>query len=400
MPIEIRMPRPAPDIDEADLIAWLVEPGAEIALGDPILEIETEKSTLEIESPCAGQLQEILVPPGSLSVPVGTLLGLIEPSETDTERPADPAATTLTPVSPPTTPTTPTTPTPVTPVAPPTSATQATPPAPPPPATEPAPPSQETRGSGEPTPPSTALARRLAKRAGIALGSIQGSGFHGRVTREDVERSPLSPNAPAGTFSPSLRLEADCQVDALMEILAHLEQDPGGSAIPLEVALLRATALGIRETPEIRRKPVGTGDATDPAPVDIALSTHPAAEESRGLRGVDRKGFAALSAEWTAPGSAEQADMHPENSPPEFALAHMGVEGVDRYWPPVEPGTLVSVGTALPRPQPVLRGEAVGAGYVLSLTLCADARAIDPPGAARLLARIRRLIEQPLEMTL
>jgi pyruvate dehydrogenase E2 component (dihydrolipoamide acetyltransferase) len=361
MPIEIRMPRPAPDIDEADLIAWLVEPGAEIALGDPILEIETEKSTLEIESPCAGQLLEILVPPGSLGVPVDTLLGLIEPSQTDTEpapdRSADPAASTLTPA------------------------------APPPPATEPA-------------PPSTALARRLAKRAGIALGSIQGSGFHGRVTREDVERSPLSPNAPAGTFSPSLRLEADCQVDALMEILAHLEQDPGGSAIPLEVALLRATALGIRETPEIRRNPVGAGDATEPAPVDIALSTHPAAEEPRGLRGVDRKGFAALSAEWTATGSAEQADMHPENGPPEFALAHMGLEGVDRYWPPVEPGTLVSVGTALPRPQPVLRGEAVGAGYVLSLTLCADARAIDPPGAARLLARIRRLIEQPLEMAL
>ena len=92
MPIEIRMPRPAPEIEEADLVAWLVEPGAEIALGDPILEIETEKSTLEIESPCAGQLQEILVPPGSLGVPVGTLLGLIEPSETDTERPAELAA--------------------------------------------------------------------------------------------------------------------------------------------------------------------------------------------------------------------------------------------------------------------------------------------------------------------
>ncbi len=398
MPIEIRMPRPAPDIDEADLIAWLVEPGAEIALGDPILEIETEKSTLEIESPCAGRLQEILVPPGSLGVPVDTLLGLIEPSQTDTEpapdRPADPAAT---PAAPPST---------LTPAAPPSTLTPATPPStltpatPPPPGTEPAPPSQETRVSGEPTPPSTALARRLAKRAGIALGSVQGSGFHGRITREDIERSPLSPNAPTGTFPPSLRLEADCQVDALMEILAHLEQDPGGSAIPLEVALLRATALGIRETPEIRRKPVGAGDATDPAPVDIALSTHPAAEESRGLRGVDRKGFAALSAEWTAPESAEQADMHGENSPPEFALAHMGVEGVDRYWPPLEPGTLVSVGTARPRPQPVLRGEAVGAGYVLSLTLCADARAIDPPGAARLLTRIRRLIEQPLEMAL
>ena len=83
MPIEIRMPRPAPEIEEADLIAWLVEPGAEIALGDPILEIETEKSTLEIESPCAGQLQEILVPPGSLSVPVGTLLGLAASKRTD-----------------------------------------------------------------------------------------------------------------------------------------------------------------------------------------------------------------------------------------------------------------------------------------------------------------------------
>ena len=36
MPIEIRMPRPAPEIEEADLVAWLVEPGAEIALGDHV----------------------------------------------------------------------------------------------------------------------------------------------------------------------------------------------------------------------------------------------------------------------------------------------------------------------------------------------------------------------------
>lgn len=377
MPIEIRMPRPAPEIDEADLIAWLVEPGDEIALGDPILEIETEKSTVEVETPCAGQLQEIIVPAGSLGVPVDTLLGLIEPSETDTDTEASPEHT---------------------------PAPAPARPDPPPRATEPAPPIQESRVSDDSTPPSTppstALARRLAKRAGIALGSVQGSGFHGRITRVDIEKSPLSPDAPAGTFSPSLRLEADCQVDALMEILAHLEQDPGGSAIPLEVALLRATALGIRETPEIRRNPVVAGDANDPAPVDIALSTHPAAEEPRSLRGVDRKGFAALATEWAAPGSAEQADMNAENRPPEFALVHMGVEGVDRYWPPLEPGTLVSVGTAGPRPQPVLRGEAVGAGYVLSLTLCADARAIDPPEAARLLARIRRLIEQPLEMAL
>ena len=46
MAIEIRMPEIAADVEHADLLAWLVEPGERVSRGDPILEIETDKSTV------------------------------------------------------------------------------------------------------------------------------------------------------------------------------------------------------------------------------------------------------------------------------------------------------------------------------------------------------------------
>ena len=85
--IEIRMPAPAPDIEEVDVIAWLIEPGARVERGDPILEVETEKSTLEVEAPASGTLAEIVVPGGASGIAVGALLGRIEATASETPTP-------------------------------------------------------------------------------------------------------------------------------------------------------------------------------------------------------------------------------------------------------------------------------------------------------------------------
>ena len=77
------MPEIAADVDHADLLAWLVEPGEPVNLGDPILEIETDKATVEIEAPASGILAEIRVPAGSVDVAAGAVLGLIEESVRD-----------------------------------------------------------------------------------------------------------------------------------------------------------------------------------------------------------------------------------------------------------------------------------------------------------------------------
>jgi len=374
MHVEIRMPQPAPDVDAVDLIDWLVELGAEIALGEPIIEIETEKSTLEVEAPATGILSEISVASGSLGVPVGTVLGQIEAREQDSAPGSDPNPSAE--------------PHPV-PTPPPVSPN-------PSPAASPAPP-LGSDASAPPVPPSTALARRLAERAGIEIGGVRGSGSHGRVTRADIERKIPAPTTDA--LETHLRLEADCQASALLGILADIEKNSGGTQIPLEVVILRATALALRNAPESSE--VSEAEALSRASVDIALFKAETPGYGRQVREVDRKGLAALSAELEAPfaGSAEASDgSDPKTS--EFVVVHIDTPGVNRHWPIPLPGAHVTVGTTAPRREPVVRAESVGVGDVLTLTLSADPNEVEAAEASRLLAAIRRFIEHPLEMAL
>ena len=81
MATEIRMPEFAADMTEADLLSWLVKPGDQVEAGELIAEIETEKSTVEFESPVSGRLLEIRVPEGTNGVQVGTVLALVEESD-------------------------------------------------------------------------------------------------------------------------------------------------------------------------------------------------------------------------------------------------------------------------------------------------------------------------------
>jgi pyruvate dehydrogenase E2 component (dihydrolipoamide acetyltransferase) len=58
---DIPMPRIGEDEDEYTIVAWLKRPGDEIAAGEAIAEAMTEKANVEVESPVAGVLEEILV---------------------------------------------------------------------------------------------------------------------------------------------------------------------------------------------------------------------------------------------------------------------------------------------------------------------------------------------------
>ncbi len=77
MPTEIRMPALSPAMEEGTLARWLVSEGEEVAEGDVIAEIETDKATLEFEAAAAGRLGKILVPEGTRSVKVDTPIALL-----------------------------------------------------------------------------------------------------------------------------------------------------------------------------------------------------------------------------------------------------------------------------------------------------------------------------------
>jgi pyruvate dehydrogenase E2 component (dihydrolipoamide acetyltransferase) len=74
---EILIPKLGMDTTEAEIKTWLVKVGDRVAAGAPLLEVETEKADVTIESEVAGIVCEISAAAGQV-VPVGTVVGLVD----------------------------------------------------------------------------------------------------------------------------------------------------------------------------------------------------------------------------------------------------------------------------------------------------------------------------------
>jgi 2-oxoglutarate dehydrogenase E2 component (dihydrolipoamide succinyltransferase)/2-oxoisovalerate dehydrogenase E2 component (dihydrolipoyl transacylase) len=80
---DIIMPQLGESIAEGTIIQWMIPPGGRIEKDQPLLEVETDKVSLEIPSPATGVLSEVLVQAGQ-TVPIGTLLGRLESEQPST----------------------------------------------------------------------------------------------------------------------------------------------------------------------------------------------------------------------------------------------------------------------------------------------------------------------------
>ena len=76
MAYEFKLPDLGEGLTEGEIVRWLVAEGDEIAEDDPLVEVQTDKATVEIPSPAAGKVARILVAEGEV-VPVGTVLVVI-----------------------------------------------------------------------------------------------------------------------------------------------------------------------------------------------------------------------------------------------------------------------------------------------------------------------------------
>src|SRR3954462_7369494 len=90
-----RLPDAGEGLTEAEIVTWRVKPGDTVAINDPIVEIETAKSLVELPSPFAGVVTELLVPEG-VTVDVGTPIIAVD---TDPGGAATPAAAPVAPVA-------------------------------------------------------------------------------------------------------------------------------------------------------------------------------------------------------------------------------------------------------------------------------------------------------------
>jgi pyruvate dehydrogenase E2 component (dihydrolipoyllysine-residue acetyltransferase) len=200
--IDVLMPQMGESIAEGTLSKWLKKLGDTVKRDEPLFEISTDKVDAEIPAPTAGTLVEIKVQEGQ-TVPVQTLVAVLDTEQGAAVAAPAPAAV---PAAPKTAPAPAQKPAAVAPASP-VATTAAAPPVPRPSSPVPAASPVPSKGDGTETAEerlrrrSTPLVRKIATEHQLDISQIPGTGFAGRVTKQDIlgfiERAPAAPTPTA-----------------------------------------------------------------------------------------------------------------------------------------------------------------------------------------------------------
>jgi pyruvate dehydrogenase E2 component (dihydrolipoamide acetyltransferase) len=373
MSIEFRMPALGADMEYGTLLEWKVAPGALVQRGDVVAVVETDKGAIDVEIFDAGRVEALLVEPGT-RVAVGAVLARLAGA------PGGAAA------------------------APPSAG------GPEAPAPEPAPP-PAARERVSPA------ARAHAKKLGVDLAAVAGSGPNGAITFADVERAAAgaqaAPRAGGGGMRAVIAAAMARSKREIPHYYASMSVDWTAARAWLEahnasvavtqrilpvVPLLRAVALAAAQSEGFNgwyvdgafqpSRGVHLGVATSlrggglVTPAILDAQDKPLVELMRALHDVvDRARSGRLRASELAAGT--------------LTVSSLGEEGVDALLPIIYPPQVAIVGAGSLSERPAVVAGRVEARAMLTLTLAADHRVSDGRAGARFLARVRDLLQDP-----
>jgi pyruvate dehydrogenase E2 component (dihydrolipoamide acetyltransferase) len=453
---EVVMPRLSDSMEEGTVLQWLKQVGDEVAVGDELVEIETDKANMAYESDVAGTLAEILVQEGE-TVPIGTPIARVgEGSEAcgrDGEGSSASAAGPVAAGDPP-----------PPPVA--KASSGAGPPT--------APPAEEainapagTNGGGRPK--ASPIARRLAKEKGLDLSELQGSGPGGRIVKADVERAGASvgaggsgapgfepgtaatqtgetgfepatartaepaaaapapgPETAKGTVTyedlsklqstvsrrmaeskataPHFYLEAEIDMSRLVAARGQIKAGATeGMVVPsFNDMVVKACALALREHPRANGAyRDGRFELYSRVNVGVAVAGRDALVVPT-IFDADQKSLRQIASDARA---LAQRVRDGQITPPElsgatFTVSNLGMFGIDSFAAVINPpqAAILAVGAITERP--VVRDGQTTTAHLMRVNLACDHRILYGAPAAEFLARIRTLLEEPLALAL
>jgi pyruvate dehydrogenase E2 component (dihydrolipoamide acetyltransferase) len=384
---EVKLPRLGQGMESGTIVRWLKSEGEQVAKGEPLYELDTDKVTQEVEAEASGVLLKIAIPEGE--VEVGRTIAFIGKEGESV------------------------------------AAVEA--PAPKPQEAAPAP-KEEKR---EPEPQTTSngrvkaspLARRLARERGIDLASVHGTGPEGRIVAEDVERSEVQAAAepaavPTGEVTstpltsirktiarrltqawtvPVFTLTVSADMARANELLARRRELEPDVRVTVTDLLTRVCAQALVRHPEMNVQ--FTEDALLSFPhanVGIAVAApqglvvpvvHKAEQltlsQTAGVRGdlVSRARDGKLRAEDIEGGT--------------FTISNLGMFDVDQFVAVLNPPQASILAVGATRDQVVPRDGELHVLPLMTMTLTCDHRAVDGATGADFLKTIKTFLEDP-----
>ncbi len=397
----ITMPKWGIEMQEGLITGWTAQVGDTLAIGEPLLDVETDKIVNAVESPFAGTLRRILAQAGS-AYAVGALLAVyadasVSEAQIDAFIAAfKPAATSFEPGG---------AEAPAVAVAAPVAPMAAAMP-------------ESAEGEGRVSP----MARRLALKLGIDLASIKGTGPNGRISEEDVEQvaaaiagtTPVHVNAAirerltpmrqtiarrlveSKQGIPHYRLERTVEMSALLAHRAAVHA-AGGAKASVNDLIVRAVGLSLVAHPMLNAHLVGD-EVVRYAAADVAIAVAtPAGLLTPVLRAVETQSVAAIGAASRDLALRARAGklLRTEIEGGTFTVSNLGMYGLDRFDAIINPPQVAILAVGAVRAAPVVRDGAVVAGTVCTLTLAADHRVIDGAAGAAFLDTLAQRLSQP-----
>jgi pyruvate dehydrogenase E2 component (dihydrolipoamide acetyltransferase) len=408
----VAMPKLGFDMAEGTLVRWVKREGDDVARGDVLAEIETDKATVEVEASEPGVLRALLVAENT-SVPIGTPIAVLGTAD----EAIDVAAL----------------------------GTQAG--AGPAPAVEPR--AEGSRASEEdgsqpvpaPVPDSgdrvlaSPVARRMAADRGLDLRALAGTGPGGRVTKRDIESAtPASVGAMPSLASsrasaPPLRSErvpmtklrsaiarrmqsskqqaphfyVTIEVDAerLMDMRGELNEIlPDDEKLSVNDFIVKAAALSLRQFPSLNASLDGEAiQRHGQVHIGVAVATD-AGLLTVVARDADSRSMTELSNDIRQIiGRARQGRVRPDDiEGATFTVSNLGMYDVDHFIAIVNPPEAAILAVGSVRTVPVVRDGNLAVGRRLKITLSADHRLTDGAEGARFLQSLRLLLEHPVRL--
>ena len=390
MATELKVPTLGMDMEEATIVRWLVEEGAEVKKGDPVLEIDTDKTSFEIEAPSDGAIHALRGEAGD-TLPVGATLAYVtapgedflEPQEESHTEEVKPERTAEVPKH----------------------------------QTVPVSADSEDGRRVRASP----AARRAAADMGISIESVSGSGPYGRVYLSDVlemeteapaeqaesapidaaRREPLSrirrlgAERTARSFSevPHFYLTRDMEADRLVELLERLKtkMDPAPSVTEL---LVLAVSRTLRDHPRLNgRYAGGELEVHDDVNVRVAVAT------DEGLVAPVIAKADTLSLRELVPKvkdlvrRARDHELSPEElSGGTFTISNLGMMGIDSFDAIINTPEAAILAVGRVRTVPEWRDGWWAPQRVISATLSVDHRVADGADGARFLADLQSVL--------
>ena len=437
---EIVMPRLSDSMEEGTILSWLKQVGDEVAVGDELVEIETDKANMAYESDVAGTLTEILAQEGD-TLPIGSPIAVVGDGNAPTESAPAETSPTDTPagVSPqaegPAAPSHPTEPT----------------------VDVPAPPAGVSVGERVKASP---LARRIAKENGVDLSEVTGSGPGGRIVKADVETadlekagspSPARSEVPSSSTPPSairgvdeegttgaagetakgqttyqeltrlqqvvarrmaeskataphFYLETEIDMSACVEARGRIKgMTPEGEIVPsFNDMVVKACALALRAFP-LANGAYRDGRFELYSRVNVGVAV--AAQDALVVPTVfdaDEKGLREIAADARALAAKvrDGSITPPELSGGTFTVSNLGMYGVTNFSAVINAPQAAILAVGAITEKPVVREGSITTAHMLGVTLACDHRILYGAPAAEFLARIRELLEEPLALAL